>query len=217
MCVDREVEIGEKGRWSIASQSAIALDMETSDKTPFNKIHMVITFVFLVALYFCRCIISNHLFFWLSGFFPSFRFVFFFFQILLMVPFLTRLLLLSFPFSFWSTFDLFPCFLLRHTAIGRNSYYCFRIVLHSVCVCVVLTDFNKEFFCIKRHHRWCRHALSLSDGIVWAPPIHFWIWRTLLCWIGLLAYHSIGVSARALAIVTPHPNGHFNFCERFSL
>lgn len=180
MCADREEEIGEKGRWSIASQSAIALDMETSDKTPFNKIHMVITLVFLVALHCCRCIISNHLFFWadFSRVFVSF-FSLSLSRILWMVPFLARLHPLTLRFSFWYTFDLFPCSQLRHTAIGRNLYYCFRIVLHSVCVCVVLTDFNKEFFCIKHHHRWCHHALSLSDGIVWAPPIHFRIWWTL--------------------------------------
>lgn len=143
----------------VAPQSAIALDTETSDKTPFNKIHMVITFVFLVALYFCR--FSFYYFqpsFLLSEFFWVFFFIFslwfIFLLSLLCVCVHTQMLLMASFLYFVVQFRVrsIPFYgFLQRTALGRNLYYCFHIVLHSFSVCVVLSDFNKEFFCIKHY------------------------------------------------------------------
>lgn len=126
----------------VAPQSAIALDMETSDKTPFNKIHMVITSFFLlpsslslsisVAVY---CIV-HHLFFGAN--FSHFSSVFFFTNsnVFFSSSFsLSVLLLIS------TAFDREFVLLFSHR-LAR--FFCFTVF-------VFWTDSNKRFFCMKWH------------------------------------------------------------------
>lgn len=167
-----------------------------------------------------HCIIPNHLFFFWADF--SRVFFFFFFSLSDLVFFCICVCKCCWwcPFSpFCRTLRcssiFFFLWFLQHTAFGRNLYYCFRIVLHPVSVCVVLTDFNKEFFCIKHYDfavgRRFEHALSLyclSDGFVSFHSLSKCEEHAMLSLLPTLSNRTVDISLPSRAWAHPAPNCH---------
>lgn len=64
-------------------------------------------------------------------------------------------------------------FLASARIIAWNVYYCFSQIshgLHYVPVCIVLTDFNKKFLCIKYLHSLA--CLSFVAIVAWVLSVH---------------------------------------------